>query len=164
VVLRGCQYDYQSSVSNPALFEIMTKQRQRNNETAAIAGQQLRKYAVYRQRPTSNNGSSIGSGVLYVVRSEVISLDRQSSVQLIPCGGEVEYLHRSPASRRRRRKRKSRIWDSKIWSRVPKDSDPRMTALARTSSNCKRQTRPLVRDSATHQQTRNFLTVIKIWS
>jgi hypothetical protein len=34
------------------------------------------------------------------------------------CGGGVEYLHRDPASRRRRRKGKSQIWDSKIWSRV----------------------------------------------
>jgi hypothetical protein len=33
-----------------------------------------------------------------------------------PCGGGVEYLHRDPASRRRRRKGKSQIWDSKIWS------------------------------------------------
>jgi hypothetical protein len=44
------------------------------------------------------------------------------------------------------------------------DSDRRMTALARASSNCKRQTRPLVRKSAPHQQTRNSPTVIKIWS
>jgi hypothetical protein len=58
----------------------------------------------------------------------------------------------------------SRIWDSKIWSRVPRDSDQRMIALARTSSNCKRQTRSLVRENAPHQQTRNCLTVIKIWS
>jgi hypothetical protein len=40
--------------------------------------------------------------------------------------------------------------------------DSKMTALARASSNCKGQTRPLVRDSAPHQQTRNCLTVIKI--
>jgi hypothetical protein len=33
-----------------------------------------------------------------------------------------------------------------------------MTALARTSSNCKRQTRLLVREGALHQQTRNCLT------
>jgi hypothetical protein len=82
----------------------------------------------------------------------------------IPCGGGVEYLHPSPASRGRRRKGKSRIWDSKIWSRIPRDSDPRMTALVRTSRNCKRQTHPLVRERAPHQQTRNCLTVIKILS
>jgi hypothetical protein len=35
------------------------------------------------------------------------------------------------------------------------DSDPRMTALARVRSNCKRQTRPLVRESAPYQQARN---------
>jgi hypothetical protein len=47
-----------------------------------------------------------------------------------PCGGGVEYLHRDPASRRRRRKGKSQNWDSKILSRDPRDSDPRKTALA----------------------------------
>jgi hypothetical protein len=33
-----------------------------------------------------------------------------------PCGGGVEYLHRDPASRRRRRNGKSQNGDSKIWS------------------------------------------------
>jgi hypothetical protein len=40
-----------------------------------------------------------------------------------PCGGGVEYLHRDPASRRRRRKGKSQILDSKIRSQVPRDYD-----------------------------------------
>jgi hypothetical protein len=31
-----------------------------------------------------------------------------------------------------------------------------MTALAKTNSNCKRQTRPLVIESTPHQQTRNL--------
>jgi hypothetical protein len=75
-----------------------------------------------------------------------------------PCGGGVEYLHRDPASRRRRRNGKSQMWDSKIWSRVPRASDPRMTALARTSSSCKRQTRPLVREGAPQVQDRNCHT------
>jgi hypothetical protein len=70
---------------------------------------------------------------VYCIRSRAEKNDS------IPCGGGVEYLHRSPASRRRRRKGKSRIWGSKIWSRVPRGSDLIMTALARTSSNCKRQ-------------------------
>jgi hypothetical protein len=65
------------------------------------------------------------------------------------CGGGIEFLHRSPASRRRQPKGNSRIWDSKIWSRVPEDSDPRMTALLRASSNCKRQTHPVVREDVT---------------
>jgi hypothetical protein len=83
---------------------------------------------------------------------------------LLCCSALLCRPPRSPASRRRRRKWKSRIWDSKIWSRVPRDSDPKMTALARTSSNYKRQTPPLVRDSAPHQQTCNCVTVIKILS
>jgi hypothetical protein len=69
-----------------------------------------------------------------------------------PCGGGVEYLHRDPASRRRRRKVKSRIWDSKIWPRVLRDADPKITALARASCNCKRQTRPLVREGAPNKK------------
>jgi hypothetical protein len=94
----------------------------------------------------------------------------------------VEYLHRSPASRRRRRKGnpvpgrrtrptpflgdinmgtrpsrlvESRIRNSKIWSRVPRESEPRMTMLTRPSSNWKRQTRPLVTEVSPHQLTRN---------
>jgi hypothetical protein len=58
----------------------------------------------------------------------------------------------------------SRIWGSKIWSWVPWDLDSRMTALARASSNCKWQTCSLIREGAPHQQTRNCLTVIRIWS
>jgi hypothetical protein len=87
-----------------------------------------------------------------------------------PCGGGVEYLHRDSASRRRRRKGKSQIGDSKIWSRVPRDSDPRKTALARASGTYKRQTRPFVREGAPRNQERNcqtycvFRMAIKIWS
>jgi hypothetical protein len=76
----------------------------------------------------------------------------------------MEYLHRRPASRRRGQKGKFLNGDSKIWSRVPRDSDPRMTALERASSNCKRQSRPLVRESAPHRETRKCLRVIKNWS
>jgi hypothetical protein len=37
------------------------------------------------------------------------------------------------------------------------------SGLSRTSSSCKRQTRPLVREGVSHQQTYNCLTVITIW-
>jgi hypothetical protein len=72
-----------------------------------------------------------------------------------PCGGGFEYLHRDSSSRRRRRKGKSQIWESKIWSRVKRDSDPRKTTLARTSSIYKRQTRHLVRDGTPEKQDRD---------
>jgi hypothetical protein len=52
---------------------------------------------------------------------------------LHPCGGGFEYFHCDPASRRRRQKGKSQIWDSKIWSRVQRDYNPRKTMLARAS-------------------------------
>jgi hypothetical protein len=77
-----------------------------------------------------------------------------------PCGGGVEYFHRDPASRKRRRNGKSQIWDSKIWSRVPRDSDARKTAVGRPTSIYKRQTRPLVREGATQKQDRNCQIVI----
>jgi hypothetical protein len=76
-----------------------------------------------------------------------------------PCGGGVEYLHLDPASRRRRRKGKSQIWDSKIWSRVPRE-----TTLARASSIYKRQIHPLVKEGAPQKQDRNCQRVINIWS
>jgi hypothetical protein len=85
-------------------------------------------------------------------------------IQSHPCEGGVEYLHRDPTSLRRRRKGKSQIWDSKIWSRVPRDSDPRKTTLARASSIYKRQIRPPVREGAPQKQDRNYQRVINIWS
>jgi hypothetical protein len=51
--------------------------------------------------------------------------------------------------------------DSKIWSRVPWDLDPRKTALAKPRSNCKLLTQPLVREGTLHKQTRNCLKLIK---
>jgi hypothetical protein len=47
---------------------------------------------------------------------------------------------------------------------VPRDSDPRKTALARASSIYKRQTHPLVREGAPQKQDRNCQPVINIWS
>jgi hypothetical protein len=80
------------------------------------------------------------------------------------CGGGVEYLHCDPASRRRRRKGKSQIWHSKIWSRVARDSDPWKTALARTSRIYKRQTGLSSERVPNKKHDRNCQTVINIWS
>jgi hypothetical protein len=41
--------------------------------------------------------------------------------------------------------------------------DSHGTCLPRASSSCERQACPLVRESTPHQQTRNCLTVIKVW-
>jgi hypothetical protein len=61
----------------------------------------------------------------------------------LPCEGGVEYLYRSPASRRRRQKGTSRMWDSKTWSWVPRDSDPRTNELDAAIAD---DTHPLVRE------------------
>jgi hypothetical protein len=36
-----------------------------------------------------------------------------------------------------------------MWSRVPRNSDLRMIAMARASNNCEKQTQPIVREDAT---------------
>jgi hypothetical protein len=74
--------------------------------------------------------------------------------------GGVEDLHRDTASRRRRQQGESQIWESKIWTWVPRDSDPRKTRLARTSSIYKRQSRPLVWEGASQNQDRKCQRVI----
>jgi hypothetical protein len=56
------------------------------------------------------------------------------------------------------------VWDSKIRSWNPRDSDRRMTALTRISSNFKRQVRPLIQRGCPHQQIRNCMIIIKTWS
>jgi hypothetical protein len=61
-------------------------------------------------------------------------------------------------------KGKSQIWGSKKWSRFLRDSDPRKTALTRTSSIYKRQTRTLVRKGAPQKQGCNCQRVINICS
>jgi hypothetical protein len=53
------------------------------------------------------------------------------------------------------------IRHSNIWSWVPQDLDPRMNALARASSTCKR---PLIREDAPRQHTCSCLQATKIWS
>jgi hypothetical protein len=50
-----------------------------------------------------------------------------------------------------------KIWDSRIWSWAPWDSDSTKIVL---ESKCKLQTRLLVREGAPHQQTRNCLRII----
>jgi hypothetical protein len=51
----------------------------------------------------------VGSGVFYAVRPDGIFRGLSGKAGSDPCGGGVEYLHRDPASRRRRRKGKSQI-------------------------------------------------------
>jgi hypothetical protein len=53
-----------------------------------------------------------------------------------------------------RRKEKSQIWDSKIWSRVS-NWGPRKTTLTKASIIYKKQTRPLFRENAPDKQDLN---------
>jgi hypothetical protein len=87
--------------------------------------------AVTRQRRVNSN-----RGTVFSMQSvpRCYNHCKLAVVSTVPCGGEVEYLHRDPASRGRRRKGKSQIWDSKIWSRVLRDTGPRNTMLAKASS------------------------------
>jgi hypothetical protein len=64
---------------------LLGNDREANNETTAIASQQLRKYTAVLEpllgSGPRNNGSTVGSGVFYVVRSKALSLD----LQLMQC-------------------------------------------------------------------------------
>jgi hypothetical protein len=86
---------------------------------------------------------------------------QKSEPETTPCGGGLEYLHRCPASRKRRQKGNpvpggipgppcswgiwirgpgppgwgSLSWDSKIWPWVLQDYDLSVTALARSRNN-----------------------------
>jgi hypothetical protein len=54
----------------------------------------------------------------------------------------------------------TQIWASKLWPWVPQDSDTRISVLVMPISNCKLQTKLIVREGAPHQQTRNCLKII----
>jgi hypothetical protein len=75
-----------------------------------------------------------GNCVLYAVRCERLTMEHVYSLVQIRVEGGVEYFHRDPASYMGRREGTSQIWESKIWTRVPRDSDPRKTALARPAA------------------------------
>jgi hypothetical protein len=78
----------------------------------------------------------------------------------LPCGGGVEYLHRDPASPRRRRKGSLKFETIKCGRRAPRDLDSRKNALVKASSMYKRLTRPLVREGAPQKQDHNCQRVI----
>jgi hypothetical protein len=93
--------------------------------------------SIARQRRSKHAFAKIEEAVFSVgpprdcISSPVIN---QGSVDN-PCGGGIEYLHRDPASHRRRRKWKSQICDSKIWSRVP-DGARHQDLLTDRQSQC----------------------------
>jgi hypothetical protein len=107
--------------------------------------------AVSRQRPVNNRG------IVFSAQSV------QMAAHVNSCGGRFKYLHRDEkgtqclgdinAGTWPSTLVNSRTWDSNIRSWVLWDSGLSMTALARTSSNCLNQTRPLVREGVPHQQT-----------
>jgi hypothetical protein len=99
-----------------------------------------------------------------VYRRQQVGCEESGDTPVHPSGRGVQYLHRDPESRRRRRKRKSQIWQSKIWSWVPRDLYPRKTTLARVSSIYKRQKRPLWWEGAPEKQDLKCQRVINIWS
>jgi hypothetical protein len=125
-----------------------------------------------RRRMTSHSSTGLESCDLSTARYSWRNNRTEFSVRSVrrlynathPCGGGFEYLHRDPASGWWRLNGKSKIWDSKICSRFPSDSDPKKTTLSRASSIYKRQTRLLVREGATEKQDRNCQRVINIWS
>jgi hypothetical protein len=79
----------------------------------------------------------MGRCVFLVVRAEGLFWRQLGRQRQNPCGGGVEYLHRDPASRRRRRKGKSQIWDRKILSQAPRDYDRERLRWQRRAAHTK---------------------------
>jgi hypothetical protein len=87
-------YHYDISVGTEVMVHIVAynsllgNNSETENETMAIARQQLCKYATIleaRQRPARDIESIDESGVFHVVSSDAISLERPSSVHLVQC-------------------------------------------------------------------------------
>jgi hypothetical protein len=74
----------------------------------------------------------------------------ESGIMSTPRGGGLEYLHRSPASRKATERETNLIWEIYIWCRAMCDLDPRVTSLAKPRSTCTSNllTRSLVREGA----------------
>jgi hypothetical protein len=66
---------------------------------------------------------------------------KEEAVSGLRCSGETKNTGTCPI-----RFGGSGIWDTNIWSWVPRDSGSRMTSLTIISSNCKLETRPLLRE------------------
>jgi hypothetical protein len=116
------------------------------------------------QRITQNNRGTVWDGDLYSGRLEVTKNSDSVIREFTPCGGGIEYLHRDPASRRRRWKGKSQIWDCKIWPWVSRDWDPRQTALAKGQQHIQKTDPSSRQRGRTTKQDRNYQTVINIYS
>jgi hypothetical protein len=90
------------------IYPLIGNDRETNNEKTAIARKQIRKYATVLELLLGSGSPEILEVLLEAMfsmyRSEAISLYRRVDDQ---CVRGVEYLHRDPASRRRRRKWKS---------------------------------------------------------
>jgi hypothetical protein len=127
VALAGHHHYHDNVVYRPVCKRWLSKQR-------LLLGENHKQTRLHSNESTLKSRATSGNAVYYSVRAEMLQRRQLGQSNSVPCGGGVEYLHRSPASRRRRQKGKSRIWDSKIW-----DSDPRMTVLARASSSCRGQ-------------------------
>jgi hypothetical protein len=114
--------------------------------------------SVYTFQRTRNNGSCVLCGPRYSSLLDIIKIlttEEVFSMWFVPRLYNTLW-------RRSRIPGKSQIWESKIWSRVPRDSDSRKTTLAKASSIYKRQTCPLVRGGAPEKQDRNSQRVINI--
>jgi hypothetical protein len=91
---------------------------------------------------------------------ELVINSKYFTVIWLPCRGGVEYFLRSPASRRRRRKGKSRIWDSK-YGGESRGTRTQELLYWRAPAAIVNDRPVLSSESAPHQQTRNCLTVNK---
>jgi hypothetical protein len=88
-----------------------------------------------------------------------------------PCGGGIEYLHRDPATRKRRRNGKSQIWDSKIRSASIKGLGPEKDCVGKiqqhiqkTDPSSRQRGRPRKQDRNCQIVIAKYLVMSPRWS
>jgi hypothetical protein len=130
-----------------------------------------------------NSRRTVGSGVFCAVRLDgCVTLQYSSCKKRLFCWVHAEALLRGPTGQANYTRVEAgsntstvtlrvvggdemgSLKSETVWSRVPRDSDPRKTALTRASSKYKRPTLPLVREGTPQKQDRNCQTIINIWS
>jgi hypothetical protein len=75
----------------------------------ALPDNDCKQTRLHSNESTHNTRGTVGTGVSYGGPCQGVTSGTKLKLNSYPCGDGVEFLHRDPASRRRRRKGKSQI-------------------------------------------------------
>jgi hypothetical protein len=152
------EWDPDESISGPAAVLLEDRRRRSKNTVtwllkagiverigAVIARQQRRKHVT----TATNNDATIRDAMFSML--SVPMLYNEDQLDKLYKYGDLAFQIGG-----------SRIWDSKMWSRVPRESDLRITALARASGNCKPHTDPLLGEDVAYGLWKQVLSWKKV--